>query len=291
MPLTTLSPAAQHTLSVPGGPTVRVACFGGLDYQPDDWSLRPLQQQADVETNQVLADRIDQACCAVDAKNVLAPSPVLFNGEMVEPGKLDQEIILPSGTTLFRNQHMPADGSVLNQAGDAGAFSAGGCPLIVAIGGDQVAFAHAGRDCVLDPARIRAGQKHNAPDARPHESVVDSLMQTMFARCVSPGAIRVWVLWSIPTMQFGDDLYHCEFGEINQRRLDYLNEHYPYCSYIEHTRMYINIPAIIREQFKQLGVPEKNINLQHAELPSGLPHTRMKEVDTKARYLVLAVRQ
>ena len=143
--------AVRNELTVPRGALYfTTACFAGPG---KEWSLAPLQEPADVKKNPVLAGKLREALTSLGADRLYAPSPVKANGEIIEPTMLNRPFVLGKGVRLFRNPRMPADGTFLRGAGDAGIFSAGGCGVIAAALGDRLIFAHAGRESLIDRKR------------------------------------------------------------------------------------------------------------------------------------------
>ena len=225
------------------------------------------------------------------ASRVYAPSPTQFNGLVIEPEELDVEIPLSGLTTLHRNRHVPADGTPISCVGDAGILSAAGCPLIVAAYEDSLVFAHAGRDCILDRARVQTAGKKKG---RPHESVVNSLMEMLqkksaFPDSFDPRKVEVWVYWSIQPDNFLHEFAHPTHGRWNRAAADYVRRQFGDRTAMQNANgVWLDLPAIIQGQLVKLGVPVGNIDLDNAYLPESFPTTRTG--DGKSRYLVGVVR-
>lgn len=281
-----IEPFVSATSAIPGQPAYTVACFEG-----SKWSLAPLQRAGDEDKAPELARKINQAAQSLDARLLLAPTPTKFNGELVSPERLKKERLQLGDAWMYRNPDAPADGTWLPGKGCAGVFSAGGCSLIVATRGDEIIFAHAGRDCVLDRTRIRT---RNFREGRRHGSVVNSILRRLAPSCSlhhEVREIRVAVYYSIRPEDFRHDLAakNPEHAEYNASALKLLPREYgPECGIVDKLGIGIDIPRIIRRQFMAYGVPRENICLEHAYLSDELPTTRRG--DGSGRYLVAVVR-
>lgn len=276
-----LTPLVRTDFTVPGsGISFSTACFEGKD-----WSLAPLQKAEDAQTNQVLAHKVRSAMRHLGADRVFAPSPVMFNGRIVLPERLTNVIPLGHKVFLFRNKEAPADGTFLRSSRDAGIFSAGGCGMIVAAYRDDLIFAHAGRECVLDRVRVESQNKRYSRD---RESVVDYILDAFNVGTKDECAqVHVWPLYSIKPAEFEHAYDHPVHGAYNKAAAEYIERRFGRdASVCDDRAVYIDLPRIIARQFVRKGVPEKHINLEHAYLADELPHTRKGG----GRYLVAAVR-
>ncbi len=257
------------------------ACFAGPG---KEWSLAPLQKPEDVKANSPLVHKLQRAAKWLGADRLYAPTPVDSNGEIISPAQLSRVFILGSGVTMFRNPAVPADGTLLRDPGDAGIFSAGGCGVIVTTIDDRLIFAHAGRESLIDRARILDGRP------RRHESVVDSIMEAYHGLGYTSHQLtrlKVWVFYSIRPEDFLHEFndavhstYNCRVGTDVHARLGRGARRV-------RDGIELDLPAIAQAQFVQLGVPERNIRLEHAYLADELPHTRRRG---GGRYLVAIVR-
>ncbi len=258
------------------------ACFQGPG---NELSLGPLKEPEDARKHPLLTARLRSAMRHLGANRAYAPYPVNFNGVIIKPVELSKVFLLEPGMLMFRNNNMPADGTFLRQRGDAGIFSASGCSVIVAVLGDYVIFAHAGRDCVINRKRVLG-----EPDARPFESVVDNIVKAFLEFEGSEPVlsnIRAWVLYSIKPENFVhrfDDEKHHVYNRLVVPHLETLGLVGGMQKSVED--VWLDIPTIAKLQFMQHGVPEQNISLEHAYLSDELPTTR----NGGGRYLVAVVR-
>lgn len=257
------------------------ACFQGPG---NEWSLGPLQAPEDVVRHPILTERLRDAMRHLGAERVYAPSPVEFNGKIIQPAELSRVFNLKGGVLLFRNAGMPADGTFLRADGHAGVFSAGGCGLTVVTLRDHLIFAHTGRDCVIDRTRILTG----AP-SRSKESVIDSIMDAFHQLGYNEKHfcdLSAWVLYSIKPRDFLHRFDDPQHGEYNRRVGPDLARRTSAGIRTTPAGFQIDVPAIARSQFLAYGVPSENIHLDHAYLNDELPTTRRGG----GRYLVAVVR-
>ena len=276
-----IKPLVLNTISTPGAPTYSAACFEG-----SDWSLAPLQRSGDQRKAPNLAHRLNEAVLELGARYAYAPSPAKFNGKIIRPHKLMQEQMHLGEILLYRNPDAHADGTWLLSPGNAGIFSAGGCSMIVATMGQEMIFAHAGRDCVIDRTRITSRSR---VQGRHNESVVHSIVDSLAPSSLLRSHIHAAVYYSIKPEDFRHD-----FEDVDPEHLKYNipaaemlpAEYGDECGIVDKQGICIDVPRIIRAQFISLGVPEENINLEHAYLADELPTTRRGG----GRYLAAVVR-
>jgi len=267
------------------------ACFEG-----SDWSLAPLQTPEDPMRHPHLTSKLRNAMKHLGAENIFAPSPVQFNAQIVHPAELSRVLLLGNGVRMFRNPLRPADGTFLRHPGDAGIFSAGGCSKVVVSIDDQLLFAHAGRECVINRKAVLMES-----DARPFESVVDTITEEVRRLGYEERDLRslhVWPLYSIRPEHFlhkfylskddvPDEKKRLEHEQYNNRVAVYLAERdLGDAVRITSEGVEIDVTEVVRLQFLMYGVPEENIHLENRYLPEGLPTTR----NGGGRYLVATVR-
>jgi hypothetical protein len=276
-----LTPLVRHDFKSPDGISFSAACFQGPG---NEWSLAPLQQPQDVEANPVLSHKIRSAMRNLGADRIYAPSPVKFNGEIVLNEHLNKILDLGHKVLLFRNKDVPADGTFLRSSRDAGIFSAGGCGVIVATLGEHMIFAHAGRECVIDRGRVITGTA-----SRYMESVTDYVVRALLEVAGDFVEIRnlyAWMLYSIRPEDFLHPYDDEKHGEYNLRVGQYIVKNFGAGVRFTDKGAELDIPAIVKSQFQQHGVPEENISLKHAYISDELPTTR----SGGGRYLVSVVR-
>jgi hypothetical protein len=268
------------------------ACFVG---EGMELSLRPLQNRGDEKKHPALAERISGAVRHIGGETIYAPYPAEFNAQIVSPTELNKMLILNGAVRMFRNATKPADGTFLRHQGDSGIFSAGGCGLIVATLGDRLLFAHAGRDCVINRSRVLG-----KADARPFESVVDSIADEFREQREDNdlSGMHVWALYSIKPGDFlhkfkltaedvADEEKRHEFMRYNERLPDDMRSRGLQSGIrVNAEGIEIDVPEIIRLQFRAYGVPAEHIHLEHCYLSDDLPTTRRRN----GRYLVAVVR-
>lgn len=245
------------------------ACFGKIynDNTETNWSFTPLQSAADVQANLELCSRLEDAFGALDARHVYAPSPVASNAQFVPREFLSVELPLSPRISLWRNKDAPGDVSELSPL-EAGAFSAGGCPLIVAMHAGRCLYAHAGRDCLIDREYLREVGRRGR---RLNESVVDTMMR-MLLRGLHRSCeqdVRVWVFGSLPPEEYPHPLSG-KWASLNKAMKDYVSREWGELG-AQSTKeragvIYFDLPLLIRAQFERWGVPEQNINIRNAYL-------------------------
>lgn len=280
-PSKTIMPLVRNHHAVPTS-SIRFssACFAG-----PDWSLAQLRKPADAAKNKVFATNVAAALKCVGAIQAYAPNPTKFNGEIVKQADLNVLIKLPNNITVHRQTDKPADGAPLARAGDAGMFSAGGCAMLVMASPEHIVFAHAGRDCVLDRARVLSeGNCHG----RKHQSIVDTIIRYLRKHDALAKDIHVWPMYSIKPAEFVHTFDHERHAAYNQAAGRYIPAKYgDTCCAVTRDAIEIDVPNIIQSQCLGYGIPEKQIYLDHAYLADELPHTRK---DAGGRYLVTVVR-
>jgi len=257
-----------------------------------DWSLAGFYGEEGLNKKADLAQALFVSLFSMGAKRVYAPTPVEFNGKVITPKAFTTSMTLNGlggSVQMLRNEEYPADGTLLRNIGDAGAFSGGGCPMIVATYKKHMVFAHAGRDCLLDRVRIDSFDKQ---EGRRYGSVVTSTMEALkeesFESDFDPRKVHAWVYGSIRAEDFTHALDDVKYGAYNGKMYDYVRERFgPECVAVRDNLMQMDLPILIQRQFMKLGVPEERVSLTHAYLPEHFPTTRS---DSKTRYLAVALR-
>jgi hypothetical protein len=275
-------PIVHHYSEVPGSLTrFSTACFAG---EGMEWSMKLLQKPEDVFRHPAFAHDLRAALREMGAVRAFAPTPTEFNGVIIGQDALTDRFDLGEGMTVHRNILMPADGTFLKSAGDAGIFSASGCGVIMAALGQYLVFAHAGRDCLIDRKRIlRTG-------GRAHESVVDYIVHALLALGCAPEdmhSLHAWMFYSIKPEEFlhrYDDEKHREYNKLVGSDL----ERRGLGAGVRHLAegVELDLPIVANLQFMQYGSPAEHIHLEHRYLHDELPTTRTNG----GRYLVTVVR-
>jgi len=238
------------------------ACFGKhyKGQQAANWSFAPLQKAEDAAQNAELCARLSEVFEALNVRVVLAPSPADSNGLFVSKALLSQEIPLTPHISLLRNGAYSADAAKLNP-GEAGAFSAGGCPLIVAKSRNNFLFAHAGRNSLIDRERI---MRSSDRPLRLQESVVDTVMLHLRAPA---DEVRVWVYGALHPDRYLHPLSG-PYAAFNQSLRAYAPRRWgeEAASSMQEAdgALRLDLPRLIRAQFARHGVSQ--VNLQHAYL-------------------------
>jgi hypothetical protein len=281
--LSPIKPLVTNRIFVDKYFSFTAACFGG---KGDDWSLKPLQTRGDERSNYVFADRLASALSGIGAQCVYAPTPTKFNAEIISPNKLTNHISVGNGVYLRRNNKAPADGTFLQHPKDAGIFSAGGCGVIVAVYCNEVVFAHAGRECLLDRHWVKTEGRECSRD---NVSVVDSMLDALRVTPEHLHEVQVWPLYFIKPEDFphrADDT-ELDHAVYNPAAMRFLPKVYGKdCGTVTKSEIQMDLPGIARKQFIVRGVPAKNIHMEHQYLADELPTTR----NGGGRYLVAIVR-
>jgi len=251
-------------------------CFGGNF----NWTLRDLQTNEDRGKNDTLVQKLWEIMCALDCKSAYAPSPVLFNGKIVEPSSLNKQIIVGAGFNLFRNKDEPADGTFL-KPGQMGIISAAGCPVIVARYKGVMIFAHAGRDSLFDRSSIEKGSLEVA-----RGSVVDSIMARLQVPRLERDEIFAHVFFSIGAKALTHPLLDERYGAFNRNMHKFVAHHWgEQCAYLNSagSNLHLNLPQLIKRQFERCGVPSGNVtlDLNNVEDLRTLAHTRGENRDRR----------
>lgn len=258
-----------------------------------NWSLAGFYGDEGLRNKPDLAQALHTLFFSMGAHRVYAPTPVEFNAKLINPETFTtcmRLVGLGGSVLMLRNKSAPADGTMLRYIGDAGAFSAAGCPMIVAAYKKELLFAHAGRDCLLDRVRIAT---RDEKFGRPYGSVVRSIVETLRNESFEAdrfdlSRVRVWVYGSIRPEDFRDSLSDPKYAEYNNKAYYYVLHRFgPECVEIKDHAVQLNLPVLIQKQFESQGVPGQNINITQAYLPKSYPTTRSGSTD---RYAICVVR-
>lgn len=88
-----------------------------------------------------------------------------------------------------------------------------GCPILISTGGDEVVVAHAGRDSLINRARVDGQEGYT----RIRQSVVDSIVSTFWDIGIPPNKIHMHAFFAIPARLFVHEFGHPVYGHYNQR--------------------------------------------------------------------------
>lgn len=251
---------ATHAYSERGKPAFTVYCSVG-----GRWATPTPSASHGPEFGQFMSQ--------LGARRIYLPNPREFNAQVLARDDFIFEKNIGSSTLCWAPRQ-PADGTLLG-SGEAGLYTAAGCPIIVAMCDDQVAFAHAGQRCLLDTARI-LGQPH----PRTPTSVVGALIQRVAQGYANSKKVYLWVYWSIPPNLFAHRLDHETHSAFNHALVQYLSN----MGYEEgkdgwqrtDTHLHLDLPRIIATQATQTyGVPERNVHIgKFSYISPDLPTTR-----------------
>lgn len=275
-----IAPLVCNHFAVPGSTTrFLVSCFRG-----SDWSLKDMYEPQDVYRHPELAARLGAALSGLGAWDVYAPTPVKFNGEIMLPAILSDTLHLPHNVYLHRNGSVYADGTFLSHRGEGGVFSAGGCGMVLAAYGDDLIFAHAGRESIIDRRRVRT---RGAEEDRKRD-LVDNILVALGVS--DHKKVHLWPLYFIGPEHFvhHKDDPNPKHAEYNRGAMEYLPQQFPgEFGEVDGDSIKIDLPRIFRAQCVKRGVPAGNVHLEHSYLAKELPTTR---TNGGGRYLVAAVR-
>ena len=243
-----------------------------------DWSLRGLQKPGDAENpnNGELVARLLEIAKRNHVPELLAPSPVDFNGRLCNKDELSVAIPLGDGVLLRRGTRADA---IRLERGEALVISTGGCPVIVATGSRGLVVAHAGLKSLI---------REKSPT---YGSVVTTVSQAL-------GTVHgSWVFWSIRPEYFTHPLKDPVYGAKNERLSAFLKKNgYGDCFWGDPTQGAIDLPAIIRTQFEREHAPRPNRTNEtylpgHRDGVSHVGHTRLPKLsDYRNLILVCCIR-
>jgi hypothetical protein len=239
------------------------ACFGPEFGGKRDvnWSLAPLQEEADAQKpeNAEFVTRLGRVLHALGVTNAYGPSPVQFNAAYVPQKLLKQRIPLAGYAYLFRNKNEPADVSLLRRY-EAGLFSGAGCMSIAATNGREFAYAHGGRDCLIDRARFDGSGRAQ----RISESVGNTIANVLGKFPSNMQSVKVEMHFAIPPRHYPHSLREGTHASFNQAVYSRWGSA---CGEVEYGILYLDLPRLARAQFEAIGIPAENIRTDRAYLP------------------------
>ncbi len=217
-----------------------------------------------------------------------------FGTQILNRGRFTHSSVF-NGVHFHFAPESPGEGMVDLRIGEAGIYTAMGCPMIVATLAGNLAWAHAGRDCLFDRGFI-----DTQVSSRAHPSVVSRLLNSLDPLAKNRDDVRVWVFYSIKPTDFSHDFNHPQHGPFNKRFLDYLGTRgYPestaFTSGCWHTSpegLHLDLPKIIEVQCRDQGVKPGNMHLgAYSYLLDTLPTTKKPGDDpNKRNYIVVVTR-
>ena len=291
-------PGAVDTLLFGG--KVRLLGFGKYYPNPQgviekqDWSLRAFNDVSEVgrpRSHSIMRYLPKIARDYQLGKMLYAPSPRFFNAQVcTESDTMKKRIAVSSDDyhdTVWLNRGADADAMIVNTP-HTSVVSLGGCPLLLLYSKkrDLLGQAHTGRSSVINEP---LGDK---PDGRPHDSVVDNLLEHMgcFYDRTAARELQAVIAFSIPAEKFTHPFDHPVYGKKNLERSILISTKWG----IECTPGFdderavegrIDLDKLIRAQLRLRGVLSKNIRT--IRLPKDWYTTRESEEDKLKRNLVL----
>ncbi len=243
---------------------VEVTLCGRNDGQTD-WSIAELKNNAGVAKCSAYS-LINALFGGGDRTSIYAPRPSDFNARICTPNELTEvyqgqidlsheKITLPprKGVKIYRG--VSADGCEIPR-GKYMMLASADCPTIIArsrVSGKVIA-AHAGRDCLVDRTRLETGTP-----SRPHESVVDGIMCKFFEWNEHAQDLEVFITCGIGGEHFFHRPTDQKYGVTNRKLIAHFQRLGDYCVLAPNAFGGICLPAIIRTQFANHGVPEGQI--------------------------------
>lgn len=245
----------------------------------------------DTEKGYLLRQRLGNTLSRQGARHIMAPSPTAFNAKIIGPDEMPMMSLWDDRDTLaYRDPNKPGDITWLEEKGSAYTFSGGGCALVVVSVAEYLFACHGGRDSIINRDWVENGVTFDS--TRDYEGILDAIFRKVAPISKHTKNAHVYVFWSIPPVVFTHKLSE-QYGE---RILPYAEERgwlkiSQDCVRNFNENAHIDVPAVLRAQAIVYGIPSRNVHLEHAYLPRGMPHTRMQEPERSMRYLAAAIRR
>lgn len=237
----------------PFGGAVTVLLFG----KPDDWTIT---------TENDSIERIDLILAEIQKsrpraiRNIYAPRVADFNARICRATDLRKEIPLHlTDTKLWRGDN--ADGTMLENPGDAFWASSADCPTVITRDPKSglVIAAHAGRNSLIDQVQVAEKKPYRA-----YQSVVDAIVA-----CHSQIALknlRVFITCGISSTHFTHPYDNAQWGEHNKKMCAYILTRWgkdclPGKRTGEEELGRIALSEIIRSQCGIYDIPQENIGM------------------------------
>lgn len=250
------------------GGAVELRLFG-RNNGATDWGIATLTEETarrPTPESQRTYGMLHGISCHAYVPVLYAPKPSTFNAVICPHDALrvslmnsheDLEGDPPYNNLVLVCRGVDADGCDI-PVGHAFYIASADCPTIIARSATSgtVIAAHAGRDCLVDRARLKTGNP-----SRPHESVVDAIVD-FFHRKFSdkPGDLEVVSVCGIAAHNFSHPLDHPTYGDVNRNLVSYMISTYgTTCIHGNTQKGCLDLHNIIRAQFERRGVPGKHI--------------------------------
>lgn len=244
------------------------------------WSLRGLQSREDAEKQVPLITGLRATLQRMGVHRGYAPNVIAFSARVVDTAVLKERIKLGENIDLYRSR-LPADG-VFIRRGHAFVMSSAGCPIIIAVAGELMVVAHAGRDSLVDRGAVRG------VSARKHVSVVDAIVEEFAERGILPDRISMCMIFAIPASVFEHRFGHRTYGRYNRALWSFIVERWPSGAISQNGSMFLNLENLFEEQTRQAGIKDVRMTNSLAEFPA-LAHTH-DGGDTSRRNLFVVKR-
>ncbi len=242
------------------GPNQFTATLFGSEY---NWSLSQLG-------NNEYCDRLGRVLVSLNVGHAYMVDATEFNTVLHDPSCFCTSRSL--GRHYLRQAPgRPAEGMSL-KPGDAGVQSPAGCLTIV------MSRHNSSATRAIDPIKAHAGRwslMRPRGSSRQHESVCYSMLERLDVD--TPYEARdVWVkiLWGIRQEHFPHPLVDSMYADTNRWLVDYAKQRgWGAGITVKNDTAYLDLAFIAQAQLMQRGVPERQINVQHALLPNMGVHT------------------
>ena len=243
-------------------------------WSPDDakmhgltgWSLKPMQSQQDVFTNQALANGLRAAFVSIGAYEAYAPNVATASAHIVDTNELTTSIELGVEMSISRNKELPADGVFL-QRGKTFVMSGAGCPLIIATAGEHTIVVHAGRDSLVERNAVLG------KPSRKHISIVYAIIDGLLGKGALLNEIAMLMMFSIPVGMFEHRPDDPKYGAYNKALDGLVGKLWPDGIVRRDGSMFVDLESIFLAQVRESGIRRVWTTHSLEEYPD-LAHTR-----------------
>ncbi|HUQ30379.1 MAG TPA: hypothetical protein VM103_02550 [Candidatus Paceibacterota bacterium] len=252
---------------------VRLTALGPSQTKAYDvpcWSLKGLQCAQDKPSQKMLVNALYTELNMQEIRTAYAPHVAPQSGVVVGVEAIRKNHIrLGNNTELFRNKDVPADGTFLKPE-SAFVMSAAGCPVIIAVAGEHMIVAHAGRDSLIDRFVV-AGRDASRTDFSVVHAIVRTFVET---KCVEKAEeIAMCMAFAIPPMVFCHPFADTVFGEYNRKLASFASSRWEGGAIITKNGVHLDLQAIFHAQAREVGVERTWVTHSLAE-HTDLAHTR-----------------